>query len=236
MPTITTRTILFGKQFTGYDEKWWLMCQAAIGRSLFKPPGWRRGSENIDRASIDIVVSSKWIPSLPADFIAIFLKPHQKQLSCLHVLVVCFHWPWHWTGTLRCCLGGHWGAHTAWCWMQNGGAQTSARISPFWCTCRKKERERNGIMEVSEQKHTHRNLVMRPECTCSTCWHLEKENVPLFSKRWSWLHLSYFLSSNSGWELKPGLEWAGPGAYKTIVALCVEVELAFWELGRPHHC
>lgn len=62
---------------------------------------------------------------------------------------------------------------------------------------KKRERERNGIMEVSEQKHTHRNLVMRPECTCSTCWHLEKENVPLFSKRWSWLHLSYFLSCSS---------------------------------------
>lgn len=142
VPTITTGTILFGKQFTGYDEKWWLMCQVAIVRSLFKPPGWRRGSENIDRASIDIVVSSKWILSLPSHFIAIFLKPLQKQLSCLHVLVVCFHWPWHWTGTLRCCLGGHWGAHTAWCWMQNGGAQTSARISPFWCTCRKKERKK----------------------------------------------------------------------------------------------
>lgn len=43
-------------------------------------------------------------------------------------------------------------------------------------------------------------------------------------------------AGNSGWELKAGLEWAGPGVFKTIVALCVEVELAFWDRGGPHHC
>lgn len=37
-------------------------------------------------------------------------------------------------------------------------------------------------------------------------------------------------------EWKPGLRGVGAVAFKTMVAVCVEVEPARWERGRPRLC
>lgn len=98
------------------------------------------------------------------------------------------------------------------------------------------------VLQIQVHAHTHihafGNLTrVYPRPPAGT-W--EKENVPLLPDTRSWTHLSYFLSGNTPAtvpsELKPGLQGVGAVAFKTMVALYVEVEPVRWDWGRPRLC
>lgn len=126
--------------------------------------------------------------------------------------------------------------------MRSDGVLTSVRISPFWCTCKAKKNAHTttegALFTDDKPTHTHMKPVTRPGFTPS---HLLAPGRKRMSHRLldgrSRTHLSYFLSSGTlptvagEWEL--GLRGVGAVAFKTMAALCVEVEPARWERGRP---